>query len=79
MRHIAAPVRPDAQLVSVESFVGFDDQIAFLNPDGSLILVASNAVGNRQTVRYVIGNRMLELKLAPDSLNTITIPRAMLS
>jgi glucosylceramidase len=79
MRHIAAPVRPDAQLVSVESFVGFDDQIAFLNPDGSLILVASNAIGNRQTVRYVIGNRMLELKLAPDSLNTITIPRAMLS
>jgi glucosylceramidase len=78
LRHLAGAVRPGARLVPVESFFGFDDQLAFSNPDGSLVLVVSNAVGQRQTVRYVIGQRLLELKLAPDSLNTVTIPAAML-
>jgi len=39
--------------------------------------VPSNNLGQRQTVRYVVGKQMLELKLAQDSLNTITVPAAM--
>lgn len=79
LRHLSGAVRPGARLVPVESFFGFDDQLAFRNPDGALVLIANNGIGVRQTVRYVIGRRMLELKLAPDSLNTLTIPAAMLT
>lgn len=78
MRHIAGAVRPGARLMPVDSFFGFNDQLAFRNPDGSVVLVASNMLGERQSVRYIVGTRMLDLKLAPDSLNTITIPAAML-
>lgn len=79
MRHIAGAVRPGAKLVPVDSFFGFDDQLAFRNPDGSVVLIASNALGERQSVRYVVGQRLLTLKLAPDSINTITIPPALLA
>ena len=79
LRHIAGAVRPGAKLIPVDSFFGFNDQLAFRNPDGSLVLVANNTVGQRQAVRYVVGKQLLELKLAPDSLNTITIPAVMLA
>lgn len=79
MRHIAGAVMPGAQLVPVESFLGFDDQLAFRNPDGTLVLLVNNAISERQAVRLAIGKQMLELKLAPDSLNTITIPPARLA
>lgn len=78
LRHISGAVRPGAKMIPVESFFGFDDQLAFRNPDGSLVLVVSNSVGQRQSVRYGIGQRMFEVKLAPDSLNTLTIPPALL-
>ena len=79
LRHIAGAVKPGAKLIPVDSFFGFNDQLAFRNPDGALVLVANNSVGQRQVVRYVVGKQMLELKLAPDSLNTITIPAGMLA
>ncbi len=79
MRHIGGAVKPGARLVPVDSFLGFDDQLAFRNPDGSLVLVASNMVSAAQTVRYTIGTKMLELRLAPDSLNTITVPASALA
>jgi len=79
LRHVSGAVRPGARLVPVDSFLGFDDQIAFRNPDGSLVIVASNMVGAAQRVRYVIGQKMLELRLAPDSLNTITVPASALA
>lgn len=79
MRHIAGSVMPGAQLVPVESFLGFDDQLSFRNTDGTLVLIVNNAISEQQAVRLAIGKRMLELKLAPDSLNTITIPPALLA
>jgi len=79
MRHISGAVKPGARIVPVDSFLGFDDQIAFRNPDGAVVLIASNMIGQRQKVRYVIGKRLLELTLAPDSLNTLTIPAAALA
>ncbi|MFM5953708.1 MAG: glycoside hydrolase family 30 protein [Novosphingobium sp.] len=74
MRHVAGSVRPGARYIPVESFFGFNDQMAFRNPDGSLVLVVSNAISTRQTVRYALSGRMLRLDLAPDSLSTIVLP-----
>ena len=79
MRHLSAFVRPGARMVPVTSLAGFDDQLAFRNPDGSLVLVANNALGQHQRVRYGIGGKMLDLLLAADSLNTILIPPSALA
>lgn len=78
IRHLAAFVRPGARFVPVDSFLGFDDQLAFRNPDGSLVLVTNNAIAQPLTVRNMIGGRMLSLELAPDSLNTIVLPASMI-
>jgi glucosylceramidase len=78
LRHISGFVRPGARAIPVSSFLGFEDQLAFRNPDGELVLIANNALGTRQKVRYVVGGKLLELDLAADSLNTIRIPAAVL-
>lgn len=79
LRHLSGPVRPGARAIPVESFLGFDDQLAFRNPDGSLVLVANNSLSQTQTVRYAIGAQVLGLALPADSLNTIVIPPTMLA
>ncbi len=79
IRHLASHVRPGARAIPVDSFLGFDDQLAFRNPDGSLVLVASNSLGQVQQVRYDVGGRTLALDLPADSLNTIVLPASALA
>lgn len=79
MRHLSAYVKPGARAIPVDSFLGFDDQIAFRNPDGSLVLIANNALGQKQKVRYAIGAKALTLELPADSLNTIVLPASALT
>lgn len=67
-----------ARAVPVDSFLGFNDQLAFRNPDGSLVLVANNGLGQIQRVRYGIGKRVLTLDLPADSLNTLVLPAGLL-
>lgn len=79
LRHIAGSVRRGARAIPVDSFLGFDDQLAFRNPDGSLVLIVSNALGQPLTVRYALGGKRLTLVLPADSLNTLTFPAAELT
>lgn len=74
LRHLSGFVRKGARLVPAESFFGFENQLAFLNPDGSLILVVGNEMSEPQRVRYAIKDASLELLLPADSFNTIVIP-----
>lgn len=76
IRHLAQYVRPGARMIPAETFLGFTDQLAFRNPDGSLVLVANNPLSRPQTVRFVLGERMLALPMEADSLNTVVLPVA---
>ena len=78
MRHLSAYVKPGARHVPVDSFLGFDDQLAFRNPDGSLVLIASNAQAQAQQVRYGVGGKVLTLDLPADSFNTLVLPASAL-
>ena len=78
LRHIAGLVKPGARVIPVPSFLGFDDQLAFRNPDGALVLVVSNALSQPQRVRYALAGKLLTLDLPTDSLNTLMIPAAEL-
>lgn len=78
IRHLAGSVRPGARAIPVDSFLGFNDQLAFRNPDGSLVLVAGNALGQAQQVRYGIGGKVLALDLPADSINTVVLPGGVL-
>lgn len=79
IRHLAQFVRPGARMIPADSFLGFTDQLAFRNPDGSLVLIASNQLGQPQTVRFVVGGKMLAIDMEADSLNTVVLPPAVLA
>ena len=42
------------------------------------MLIANNALGQKQKVRYALGGKALTLELAADSLNTIVLPASAL-
>jgi len=79
MRHVAGSVKVGARAIPIDSFLGFEEQLAFRNPDGSVVIVANNSLGQSQRVRYAIGKRLLTLDLPADSLNTLVLPAAALA
>lgn len=79
VRHLSAHVRPGARMVPVDSFLGYVDQLAFRNLDGTVVLVASNPVSQPSTVTYRVGDKALALPMEADSLNTVILPPALLA
>jgi glucosylceramidase len=73
LRHVAGIVKLSARAVPVSSFLDFDDQLAFRNPDGTLVLIANNALSQPQNVRYAFAGRLLELELPADLLNMLRV------
>jgi glucosylceramidase len=75
MRHLSAFVRKGARRVPTESFFGFENQLAFVNPDGSSVIVIQNDLAEAQLVRMKVGERQVNATLPADSFNTITIAK----
>ena len=73
MRHLSAFIRPGAHRVPTESYFGFENQLAFRNPDGSVVIVIPNEMAQPLPVRIGIGAKQLNVTLPADSLNTIRI------
>lgn len=79
LRHLSAFVRPGARYLPTSSFVGYENQMAFRNPDGSVVLVINNEMAKPLSVGLVIGNRQLTPTLPADSFNTLHIPARLLA
>jgi glucosylceramidase len=79
MRHLSAYVKKGAKFISVSSWTGYENQIAFLNPDESIVIVLQNEMSERHIVRARIGSKKMILELPPDSFNTIVIPPGNIS
>jgi glucosylceramidase len=73
MRHLSGFVRKSARRLPAESFLGFENQLAFRNPDGSIVIVIQNELAEPQLVRMKIGEKQLNVTLPADSFNTIKI------
>jgi glucosylceramidase len=73
MRHLSSFVRKGARRLPAESFLGFENQLAFRNPDGSIVIVIQNELAEPQLVRMKIGEKQLSVTLPADSFNTIKI------
>jgi glucosylceramidase len=78
MKHLAAHVRRGARFVPATSFLGFENQLAFRNPNGDLVIVIQNALTTPHKVGIAIGAKQITPVLPADSFNTIVIPSAML-
>jgi glucosylceramidase len=73
LKHVSHYVRPGARLVPTLSYTGFDNQVAFRNPDGSLVIVMQNDTREDTPVQILVGDQVVEPVLPADSLSTFVI------
>ncbi len=76
MKHVSHFVRPGARVLETSSYNGYENQLAFANPDGSLVVVMQNDLGEELPVRLMIGGRIIAPTLPADSFNTFVVPPA---
>jgi glucosylceramidase len=79
MRHMSAYVQRGARFIPATSFLGFENQLAFRNPNGDLVMVIQNDLATPHSVGIAIGTKQITPTLPADSFNTIVIPAGMLS
>ncbi len=74
LRHVSHFVKAGARVLPTLSYTGFENQLAFLNPDGEIVVVAHNDGGSAQEVSLLVGERVLEVTLPADSFSTLVVP-----
>lgn len=79
MRHLSAFVQPGARFVPASSFTGYENQLAFVNPDSSVAILIKSEMTTQLPVKAKLGNKTLSMDLAPGSYNTLVLPKASYS
>lgn len=79
MKHLSATVRPGARRLVPISYKGFDDILAFSNPDGSIALVMNNPLGQPMRIRAAVGRQKLEILLPADCFASLVLDQEMLT
>ncbi|UFS60632.1 glycoside hydrolase family 30 protein [Subtercola endophyticus] len=74
LKHVSHFVRPGARFVPSVSYSGYENQLAFLNPDGSVVVVIQNDSAEDQSVSLLIDGRAVAVVLPADSLSTFVVP-----
>jgi glucosylceramidase len=75
MKHLSAFVRPGARRAEAASWTGYDNQLAFVNQDGSTVVVMQNDMAEPLPVRIAVGGTMVAPTLPADSFSTIVVKR----
>jgi glucosylceramidase len=73
LKHVCHFVRPGARRVQALTWHGFENALAFQNPDGSEVLVVGNDMPGTVTIDASIKGQLTQLTLPPNSLNTLVV------
>ena len=73
MKHLSHFVKPGARYLETVSWTGYENQIAFIKPDGSTVVVMQNDLGEEMPVRVMVGDRVIAPTLPADSFNTFVV------
>lgn len=73
LKHVSHYVRPGARVIPTLSSTGHDNQLAFRNPDGEVVVVMQNDMAEPMPVPVLIGDELLAATLLADSLNTFAV------
>jgi glucosylceramidase len=73
MKHVGHFVRPGARRLETISWSGYENQLAFANPDGSVVVVIQNDMAEPMPVRLRIGDITIAPTLPADSFNTLVV------
>lgn len=73
MKHLSHFVKPGAKLLQTHG--AFDDLLAFINPDKSVVIVAFNNAGESRELSVKIGDETIISSLKANSFNTILVKK----
>jgi len=73
MKHLCACVRPGARRLETVSWTGYENQLAFANPDGSVVVVIQNDLSEPLPVRIRVADKTVAPTLPADSFNTLVL------
>jgi glucosylceramidase len=73
-KHFSHFVKPGAYFLGVKARSGWSDTLAFLNPDGKVILVLQNAAAKERPVRIKMEDQAVAVTLPPKSWSTLVLP-----
>jgi glucosylceramidase len=74
MKHLSHFVMPGARLLETASYNGYENQLAFVNPDGGIVVIMQNDLSEEMPVRLKIGDTLIAPILPADSFNTFCVP-----
>ncbi len=73
MKHLAHFLQPGAVRVETLSYQGYEQLLAFANPDGSVVVIVQNDLAEPMPVRIGIGRDVIDETLPADSFSTFVV------
>lgn len=74
LRHLTQFVQPGAVRIQAQSWTGYENELAFRNRDGSVVVIVQNDLAQPLPLNFAVGNRVVSAQLPADSFNTFVIP-----
>jgi glucosylceramidase len=71
MKHLSHFVKPGAKRLNTSGL--FDNLLAFINPDKSIVIVTQNDSNEEKTIIVKVGNKTIAPTLKPNTFNTFLI------
>jgi glucosylceramidase len=76
LKHVSHFVPPGARRVPLQGWSGYENLLAFAHPDGSVVVVTQNDMGEDMPLRVKVGANVVSATLPADSFNTFVVAPA---
>ncbi|MFM2033318.1 MAG: hypothetical protein RLZZ297_2083 [Chloroflexota bacterium] len=73
LKHLSHFVQPGAVRIGTVSYTGYENQLAFRNPDGAIVVMLQNDMATELPVELMLGGAVTRLVLPADSYSTVVI------
>jgi glucosylceramidase len=74
LKHLSHFVQPGARRLDLLGWSGYDNLLAFGNPDGDVVVMTQNDMCQDLSLRLKVGEHVVSATLPPDSFSTFVIP-----
>ena len=73
IKHFSHFVQPGAKRLDTFSLTGYENLLAFVNPDKSVVIITQNDLCQELPVRVKAGDKVIAATMQPDSFNTFVV------
>jgi glucosylceramidase len=73
LKHLSHFVNPGARRLDTFTLTGYENLLAFANPDETVVILMQNDLGQELLVRIKVGEKVVGATLEADSFNTFML------